>query len=363
LQCFAVLCSALQCFAVLCSALQCGCVCFAACLYFREVWELGNLPRVCVDTITFVTHGLAQCLCSVLSILWGTVGACLDVDLAERSTTCRSFGNVYVAFFNPRRSKPCFIRRIRFLALQCVTEASFLLQHTVAMRCRSLIFAATHDCSVTQKSPFCCNILLQCVVEPPFGRNTRLHGVVQVSFLLPTETHRCNVLQKLAFCCFPPQAKSILLQCSAQSTSIWNWTDLSAVPLQILNWMHSTTAIFHFYEKRPFVHEKRPHSCTRRSTEWTHPIFYASEPLERPFISMKQDLTADYREGGKKSWDHFLKNFHEPEFCTWDLRFVPSNNMVLITNSKRILVRLVLNWKFSKIISGFFATLSAISCT
>jgi len=172
--------------------------------------------------------------------------------------------------------------------------------------------------------------------KPPFGRNTRLHCAVHVSFLLPTETHRCDVLQKLAFCCFPPQAQSILLQCSA---SIWNLTDLSAVPLQILNWMHSTTAIFHFYEKRPLWHEKRPYSCTRRSIDCTHPIHYASEPLERPLISMKQDLTADYREGGKKSWDHFLKNFHEPDFCTWDLRLIPDNNMVLITISKKILVR------------------------
>jgi len=56
----------------------------------------------------------------------------------------------------------------------------------------------------------------------------------------------------------------------------------------------------------------------------------------------------------------FQKKINEPEFCPWDLRLVAPNKMVLMINPMRILVRLVLNWMFSEIISRFWATLSAI---
>jgi len=37
------------------------------------------------------------------------------------------------------------------------------------------------------------------------------------------------------------------------------------------------------------------------------------------------------------------KKINEPEFCPRDLRLVPGNEMALMTNPTRILVRLVLN--------------------
>ena len=58
----------------------------------------------------------------------------------------------------------------------------------------------------------------------------------------------------------------------------------------------------------------------------------------------------------------FQKNFKEPAFCSWDWRSVPGNKMVLMISLIRILLRLVLNWKFLVVISRFFATLSAIGC-
>jgi len=57
-----------------------------------------------------------------------------------------------------------------------------------------------------------------------------------------------------------------------------------------------------------------------------------------------------------------VKLFNEPKFCPWGLWLVPRNSMVLMMNLMRILVRLVLNWKFLEIISRFFATLSAVGC-
>ena len=43
-----------------------------------------------------------------------------------------------------------------------------------------------------------------------------------------------------------------------------------------------------------------------------------------------------------------MKIFNELVFCQWDLRLVPRNNMVLITNPMRILARLVLKLKVSR---------------
>jgi len=48
------------------------------------------------------------------------------------------------------------------------------------------------------------------------------------------------------------------------------------------------------------------------------------------------------------------------EFCPWDWQFVQHNNMVLLINPMKILVRLVLNWNVLEIISRFCANLSAI---
>jgi len=42
-----------------------------------------------------------------------------------------------------------------------------------------------------------------------------------------------------------------------------------------------------------------------------------------------------------------------PELCPWDLRLVPDNIMVLISNPTRTLIRLVLNWNFYKCSQDF----------
>jgi len=57
-------------------------------------------------------------------------------------------------------------------------------------------------------------------------------------------------------------------------------------------------------------------------------------------------------------------NFKEPtnrSHPIWGLRWVPGNNMVLLINPMRILVRLVLNWKVLSNLK-ICCTLSAISC-
>ena len=72
--------------------------------------------------------------------------------------------------------------------------------------------------------------------------------------------------------------------------------------------------------------------------------------------------TADCWEGRIQSTEYFSNFFNEPEFWTWDLRLLPHNNLVLMIDPMRIMVRLVLNWKFLEIISRFCATLSAICC-
>ena len=65
-------------------------------------------------------------------------------------------------------------------------------------------------------------------------------------------------------------------------------------------------------------------------------------------------------------WHRILRllvnKINEPEFCLCDLRLVPPNSMVRMIHPMRILVRLVLNWKFLGIISRFCNTLSAIGC-
>ena len=56
--------------------------------------------------------------------------------------------------------------------------------------------------------------------------------------------------------------------------------------------------------------------------------------------------TADCRKNGTESWDYFKNVFNEPDFCPWDSRLVPRNNVVLMINPVNIQVRLVLNGKF-----------------
>jgi len=72
-------------------------------------------------------------------------------------------------------------------------------------------------------------------------------------------------------------------------------------------------------------------------------------------LEEKHDLgrAANCRQGGTESWDYFQDLVNVPEFCPWDLRWVPGNDMVLIIHPMRILVRIVLNYRFLEIISRF----------
>jgi len=59
--------------------------------------------------------------------------------------------------------------------------------------------------------------------------------------------------------------------------------------------------------------------------------------------------------------------FNEPNFCPWDSRLVPRNNVVLTKNPMRIQIHLVLNWKNKRnnleILCHPKTILSAIGCT
>ena len=82
-----------------------------------------------------------------------------------------------------------------------------MLQQTIAMRGRSLIFAVTHYCSV-QKPCFCCNSRLQCVAQVSF----LLQHIVAVCCRSPplAATHGCIVLYTSPFCC---QRKHTVVMC------------------------------------------------------------------------------------------------------------------------------------------------------
>ena len=82
------------------------------------------------DAGTFTTYDLARCLCCVLPVLQGAFGACLGVDLAERSTTCRSFGNAHVALPYSRGRRPSLMRRNRSI-LHIVYLYKFVIENTV----------------------------------------------------------------------------------------------------------------------------------------------------------------------------------------------------------------------------------------
>jgi len=58
-----------------------------------------------------------------------------------------------------------------------------------------------------------------------------------------------------------------------------------------------------------------------------------------------------------------LKLCQRTRIRPWDLRLVPGNDMALLINHMRNLVRLVPNWVFLEIISRFCASLPAIGCT
>jgi len=82
------------------------------------------------DTGTFTTYDLARCLCCVLPILLGAFGSCLGVDLAKRSTICRSFGNAHVTLPYSRGRRPSLIRRNRSI-LHIVYLCKFVIENTV----------------------------------------------------------------------------------------------------------------------------------------------------------------------------------------------------------------------------------------
>jgi len=58
-------------------------------VYVWEDWGQRWAVACLHNTSMLSSEDFPKCLCCVLSILWCTVGACLDVDIVERSTPCR----------------------------------------------------------------------------------------------------------------------------------------------------------------------------------------------------------------------------------------------------------------------------------